>query len=57
LGFGKYRGRLLKDVARLDGEYLNWVIYEGDFSDQVKQAVREAVNSWRYSLRPLEKGE
>ena len=43
LGFGKYRGRLLKDIARLDGEYLNWVIYEGDFSDQVKQVVREAV--------------
>jgi len=43
LGFGKYRGRLLKDVAKLDGEYLNWVIYEGDFTDQVKQVVREAV--------------
>ena len=25
------------------GEYLNWVIYEGDFTDQVKQVVREAV--------------
>ena len=33
----------MKDIARLDGEYLNWVIYEGDFSDQVKQVVREAV--------------
>ena len=44
LGFGKYRGRLLKDIARLDGEYLNWVIYEGDFTDQVKQVVRQAVN-------------
>ena len=43
LGFGKYRGRLLKDIAKLDGEYLNWVIYEGDFTDQVKQVVREAV--------------
>ena len=42
-GFGKYRGRLLKDVAKLDGEYLNWVIYESDFTDQVKQVVREAV--------------
>jgi hypothetical protein len=37
LGFGKYRGRLLKDITKLDGEYLTWVIYEGDFSDQVKQ--------------------
>ena len=44
LGFGKYRGRLLKVVAKLDGEYLNWVIYEGDFTDQVKQVVRQAVN-------------
>jgi len=33
----------LKEIARLDGEYLNWVIYEGDFSDPVKQVVREAV--------------
>jgi DNA polymerase-3 subunit epsilon len=23
LGFGKYRGRLLKDIARLDADYLN----------------------------------
>jgi DNA polymerase-3 subunit epsilon len=43
LGFGKYRGRLLKDIVKLDGEYLNWVIYEGDFTEQVKQVVREAV--------------
>jgi DNA polymerase-3 subunit epsilon len=40
LGFGKYRGRLLKDIAKLDADYLNWIIY-GDFTDQVKQAVKE----------------
>ena len=39
VGIWPYR----QDIARLDGEYLNWVIYEGDFSDQVKQVVREAV--------------
>ena len=43
LGFGKYRGRLLKDIARLDGAYLICIICDGDFSDQVKQVVREAV--------------
>jgi DNA polymerase-3 subunit epsilon len=43
LGFGKYRGRLLKDVAKLDTDYLNWII-NGDFTDQVKQLAREAVN-------------
>jgi DNA polymerase-3 subunit epsilon len=43
LGFGKYGGRLLKDIAKLDADYLNWIIY-GDFTDQVKQVVREAVN-------------
>ena len=43
LGFGKYRGRLLKDIARLDAEYLSWILY-GDFTDRVKQAVREVVN-------------
>ena len=43
LEFSKYRGRLLKDVAKLDTDYLNWVIYEGDFTEQVKQVVRQAV--------------
>ena len=42
MGFGKYRGRLLKDIAKLDADYLNWIIY-GDFTDQVKQVVREAM--------------
>ena len=23
MGFGKYRGRLLKDIAKLDADYLN----------------------------------
>ena len=54
-GFGKYRGRLLKDVAKLDGEYLNWVIYESDFTDQVKQVVREAVKPQRQSLKAPDK--
>ena len=39
LGFGKYRGRLLKDIAKLDADYLNWIIY-GDFTDQVKEEAK-----------------
>ena len=46
LGFGKYRGRLLKDIAALDGDYLDWITY-GDFSDQVKQVVRDSVSRER----------
>ena len=43
LGFGKHRGRLLKDIANLDADYLNWIIY-GDFTATVKQVVRQSVN-------------
>ena len=38
-GFGKYSGRLLQDVAKLDREYLEWLC-AADFSSQVKETVR-----------------
>jgi len=40
LGFGKHRGRLVKDIAELDADYLDWILY-GNFTEQVKQAVRQ----------------
>jgi len=41
-GFGKYRGRRLKDVARSDPAYLEWML-SGSFLDDVKEIVREAL--------------
>lgn len=38
LGFGKYRGRMLKEIAEMDQEYLVWVCGT-DFSRQVKDIV------------------
>ena len=29
--------------SNVNGEYLNLVIYDGDFTDQVKQVVKEAA--------------
>ena len=40
-GFGKYQGRLLSDIAKLDSEYLNWIIY-GVFNQDVKRLVEKA---------------
>ena len=44
LGFGKHRGRLVKDIAELDADYLDWILY-GNFTEQVKQAVRQGRSS------------
>lgn len=44
LGFGQYRGRLLKYVAQLDPDYLTWVL-NADFSALVKNAVIDALRS------------
>ena len=43
LGFGKYSGRLLQDVARLDREYLEWIC-TADFSNQVRETVRAVLS-------------
>ena len=44
LGFGKHQGRLVKDIAELDADYLDWILY-GNFTEQVKQAVRQGRSS------------
>ena len=43
-GFGKYHGRLLADISKLDPEYLNWIVY-GVFNDDVKRLIGEASQS------------
>ncbi|MDE2490777.1 MAG: 3'-5' exonuclease [Elusimicrobia bacterium] len=42
-GFGgKHKGRLLRDVAREDPGYLDWMIHKGSFSADVTRICREA---------------
>jgi len=41
--FGKYRGRLLQDVAKTDAEYLSWIAEKGDFGEEIKQIARNAL--------------
>ena len=43
-GFGKYAGRRLKDVARDDPRYLEWIL-AGDFLDDVKELARTALKN------------
>ena len=37
-------GGWFKDIAKLDADYLGWIFY-GDFTEQVKQAVRDGRSS------------
>ena len=39
-GFGKYRDRLISEVAADDSKYLEWIL-TSDFSDQIKDFVRK----------------
>ena len=41
--FGKYRGRLLQEIAEKDAEYLSWIADKGEFSQNVKQIARGAL--------------
>ena len=41
--FGKYRGRLLQEIAKTDAEYLSWIVDKGDFSEEIKQIARNAL--------------
>jgi len=41
--FGKYRGRLLQQVAETDAEYLTWIVDKGEFRQDVKEIVRKAL--------------
>jgi DNA polymerase-3 subunit epsilon len=43
-GFGKYVGKRLKDVARDDPGYLEWIL-AGDFLDDVKELVRTTLKN------------
>ena len=44
LGFGKHRGRLVKDIAKLEADYLDWMVC-GNFTEQVKPALRDGRSS------------
>ena len=41
--FGKYRGRLLQEIAETDAEYLTWIVDKGEFSRNVKQIAQKAL--------------
>jgi len=41
--FGKYRGQILNKVARVDREYLEWMLTQ-DFSENVQSIIRSALN-------------
>jgi len=41
---GKQRDRPLADVARIDPDYLHWILSTDDIADEVKDAVRRALD-------------
>ena len=43
IGFGKYSGRLLKELAGEDPGYLQWILSQ-DFSQQVKGIISDALS-------------
>ena len=43
LGFGQYKGKSLKEIARIDPGYLQWIIGE-DFSAEVKEIAANALD-------------
>jgi DNA polymerase III subunit epsilon len=42
--FGKYRGRLLEEIAQADAEYLRWMADKGEFKQEVKEIARNALS-------------
>lgn len=42
--FGKYRGRILQEIAKEDPEYLSWIAEKGDFPKEAKRIARDALN-------------
>jgi len=42
--FGKHRGEQLKEVARNDRDYLDWILHESDFPLEVQEIVLNALN-------------
>ena len=42
-GFGKYKGKQLMEIARVDKGYLRWIL-TSDFSSPVKKIIESALN-------------
>jgi hypothetical protein len=42
IGFGKHKGKTLREVARNTPDYLEWIL-SSDFSTEVKQIVQDAL--------------
>lgn len=42
--FGKHKGERLKDVAKSDRDYLDWILHKSDFSLEVQEIVLSALD-------------
>ena len=42
--FGRYRGQFRRDVAKTDPEYLTWMAEKGDFRNDVREIVLDALH-------------
>jgi DNA polymerase III subunit epsilon len=43
LGFGKHKGKTLRELARSSRDYLEWMLRDDSFSAEVKDVLREAL--------------
>ncbi len=43
LGFGKHKGKTLRELARASRDYLEWMLRDDSFSPEVKDILREAL--------------
>ncbi len=43
LGFGKHKGKTLRELARGSRDYLEWMLRDDSFSAEVKDILREAL--------------
>lgn len=46
INFGKYKGRLVKDVFPRDPGFVSWIL-QGDFTYNTKQVTRELLNKYK----------
>jgi len=42
--FGKYKGKRLKDIAKKDPSYLDWILHNPDFSLETQEIVLKALD-------------
>ena len=42
-GFGKYNSKLLSEIAKIDSDYLEWILSQ-DFDHLVKDTIKEAID-------------